>query len=146
MCYVHNQWYDISRATRYHHYHSHHRQNKFKLMVSFENKFGNSFHCTTTAQYRLQGLRWISLQPCRNNPTTDFLCSWKHDNVAYGYLTNSKDDDVDDNDDYDDHDDKCVYCTLWNYQFWYLLRNSGSSNLEIGNLDLCKLRVYNLIF
>jgi len=32
--------------------------------------------------------------------------------VAYGYLTNSKDDDVDDNDDYDDHDDKCVYCTL----------------------------------
>ena len=46
---------------------------------------------------------------CRNNCTTDFLGSWKHGNVAYGYLTN--DNDVDDNDD-DDHDDNCVSCTL----------------------------------
>jgi len=41
--------------------------------------------------------------------------------VAYGYLTNGKDDDVDDNDDDDDNDDNCVYCTLWNSQFCYPL-------------------------
>jgi hypothetical protein len=31
--------------------------------------------------------------------------------MAYGYLTNINDDDVDDNED-DDHDDNCVSCTL----------------------------------
>ena len=70
----------------------------------------------TTVQYRLQELRWLlRLLSCRNNHTTDFLCSWRHGNVAYWYLTNINDNDDDDNDD-DDHDDNCMYCTFWNSQ------------------------------
>jgi len=60
----------------------------------------------------MQELRWLLCLPSyRNNPTTDFLGSRRHGNVAYGYLTNINDDDVDDKDD-NDHDDNCVSCTL----------------------------------